>query len=512
MRVKRLVSALLLAMAISPAIADDWLSQIRNTDLNDYALGLAVTASDSPYLDQAGGAYAYPYLTAFTQSFFTDDWLLIRDGDVGIRWTRDDWEFGVLGRVNTQGIGADSSEALAGLRERKWTTELAPMVGFRRWSVQLNARLYTDILRRHGSFRGVLSISYPWQGARGYFVPSIDVIYASSDCNDYYYGIDDAEVTPTRSAYTAGSSISEKIRVRYGYELTDSLLLQGSINYEHLPTAAENSPIVEETGLWSASIGLAYNADLFQARKVSASGSSELPFSVRIGAFYDTVSSQFRRDSADGTTGDTIDLEDLLDADDRSVVAQFDIQARFGTYHRLELGIFELGRDSSATLGRDYDVGDTSFLEGTEVSLSTRFTSARLSYVYSLLKDSQKEVGLVAGLHQSRIRATVESNPGDREKIDAAATLPVIGIHASVALGENTELAARAHIFRLDFDRYDGVLNYANIELTRRLASRFSIGLGYTLYGQRLSSTNEELRGNLRVRHSGFTLSFGWGF
>ena len=58
---------------------------IRDYDLNDYSLGLAVSVSQIPYEGASSSTYAYPYLTSFSHSAFTDDWLLIRDENLGFR-------------------------------------------------------------------------------------------------------------------------------------------------------------------------------------------------------------------------------------------------------------------------------------------------------------------------------------------------------------------------------------------------------------------------------------------
>jgi len=57
------------------AIAASILEQIRNTDLNDYALGLAVSAEESIYKGQDNSTIMYPYLTSMRDHAFTDDWL-----------------------------------------------------------------------------------------------------------------------------------------------------------------------------------------------------------------------------------------------------------------------------------------------------------------------------------------------------------------------------------------------------------------------------------------------------
>ena len=78
---------------------------VRDYDLNDYSLGMAVSVSQNPYEGASSSTFAYPYLTSFRHSAFTDDWLLIRDENLGFRFiTENDWELGLIGRIQTLGL------------------------------------------------------------------------------------------------------------------------------------------------------------------------------------------------------------------------------------------------------------------------------------------------------------------------------------------------------------------------------------------------------------------------
>ena len=124
---------------------------IRAYDLNDYSLGVAVTAVESPYVGGETSFFAYPYLTSFRDSSFTRDWFLISEGDLGIRYvTESEWEFGVVGRVQTLGLGDNDSPELRGLNDRTWTIEMAPMIGWRGWPVHIRFKTYFEVLGRHG--------------------------------------------------------------------------------------------------------------------------------------------------------------------------------------------------------------------------------------------------------------------------------------------------------------------------------------------------------------------------
>ena len=116
------------------ATAQSLLDYIRAYDLNDYALGLTVSGSQSPYVGDDASNIAYPGLTSFRDSAFTDDWLLIREGDLGFRWVSESgWELGAVGRFQTLTLGSNDAPELEGLNDRRWTVEIGPIIGYRRW-------------------------------------------------------------------------------------------------------------------------------------------------------------------------------------------------------------------------------------------------------------------------------------------------------------------------------------------------------------------------------------------
>ena len=120
-------------LAVSgPAFAGKILDAIRNYDLNDYSLGVAVSFSQTPYEGAEDSKIVYPYLTSFTHPSFTDDWLVLSDAELGVRRvTKNGWEFGALTRIQTLGLGADPPENLEGLDDKKWNLEAAPYIGYR---------------------------------------------------------------------------------------------------------------------------------------------------------------------------------------------------------------------------------------------------------------------------------------------------------------------------------------------------------------------------------------------
>ncbi|MCH8250198.1 MAG: MipA/OmpV family protein [Proteobacteria bacterium] len=496
------------------AAAGSLLDYLRDYDLNDYAIGVAVTGEQNPYSGSENGAYAYPYLTSFRDSVFTDDWFLIREGDLGVRWvSKSGWELGAVGRIQTLGLGNTKADDLLGIADRKWTLEVGPTIGWRGWPVHIYFKTYAEVSDRHEGLISQLALSLPMEWSRGYFVPSIELIQQTGDYVNYYYGVTAAEATPTRPAYSGDAATNLAFKARWGYALSEKWLLSGAVGLEQLDSTITNSPIVDQDNIWSARIGLAYNADLFQPRIYDDSAPRTPKFDLRVSAFQDSVSTKVARDTSAGVPGFEIDIEDFLGAPDEKTVLQVDATVRLGHYHRLEFGYFELGRNSTTTLASDLSFGDELFTAGTDVDTRVDARIFRVGYSYSLIRDAQKELGVMVGVHFLEFEADLSAGAtGQAERSSAGTPLPVIGAHASIFLGEKTTIGAKVQIFRTDFDRYEGSLNFATLDVQYRIGEAFSVGLGYNYYGMKLTSSDSNVNGYLKVRHHGPAAFFTIGY
>jgi len=498
------VFILLLLVTSGSACADTLLDYFRNFDLNDYSLGIKYSVSQNPYVGTSNSTVVYPYLTTLTTSSLNDNPLFFQGENIGLRYVgKSDWELGVVGRVQTLGFGSDEIDQLSGLSARRWTIEAGPMIGWRRWPVHIQLRSYWDLANRHNATTNELEFMLPREFGRGFIVPSVMFRYLSDDYSDYYFGVSQNEATPTRPAYEPGAAINILVGFRLGYELTPRWLLSGKVGIEFLDSAVSNSPIVDKDRLWSANIGLAYNADLFQPREYD-DDSPQQAFEIRVSAFSSTIDTRVIRDALDGQPGGELDLEDILGIADHETIFQLDALYRFAYFHRLDLSYFELRRQSLTTLERDIDFGDETFVTGTEVETSMRTEILRLAYSYSLMRDRQKELGVSLGLSFSHFETGIRAESTQQsERLKVQLPLPTMGLFASVALGYDWRLSADIDLFALDFDRYDGFMTYFSLDLDRKFGDVFAAGIGYNFYSTRLKSKNEDLRGTLRIRHHG---------
>jgi len=500
--VRRIAILIFLAPA---AHAGGIIDYIRNYDLNDYALGVSLSVSQSPYIGTSNNTIAYPYLTSFTHEAFTDDWLILSNGDVGFRWTNEaGWVLGAVSRINTQGSGTATVDELIGFETKKWSVEVGPLIGWRGWPVDLEYKQYYEVFSDYGGPTGELMASYPVRFRWGWVVPSVALIHNSASRNQYYYGVSESEVRPGRPEYIPGASNNPRVRLQIGYAITEKWLLSVTGGYEWLDSAISDSPVVGEDTLWSANVGIAYNNDIFRSADNAGEPFSRPGFELRAGIYSNNIDSKVLRRPVDGGPGEEIDMEDVLGIDRKNNVLQIDGIFRFAHFHRIELGYFELGRESRSTLRTDITVGDEIFTEGTEVNVDADLKVTRLAYGFSLMSDSQKELGVLVGMHMSDFDGTVVSEQtGQSVAVSVSTPLPVVGAFGSVALGKNTDMAASLQVFRMEFDHYEGSLNAMYLGVKHHFTERIGAGIGYNFFALNLDSADEGLRGSLRIRHHG---------
>jgi outer membrane scaffolding protein for murein synthesis (MipA/OmpV family) len=489
------------------------LDYIRNYDLNDFALGLAYSTLQNPYAGSTNSTIAYPYLTSFEHSAFTDDWLLIRGENVGLRFVSENqWEFGLIGRLQTIGQGVSRNDQLAGVEDRNWAVEAGPLIGWRRWPVHLQFRSYWELPNRHSGSTSEVEFSLPRKFRRGFFVPAVKLAYMNAGYANYYFGVSEEEAGPTRPSYQPGSATNIRVGLTLGYDLTPRWLLKGSIGMEHLDSSISASPIIDRDRVWSGSVGLAYNADVFAPRDSSGPLDAQT-VEIRLGAFNSAISTKLSRDASGGQVGGEVDLEDLLGVADRETLFQVDARIRLGYYHRLHVGYFSLSRESLPTLDRDLRIGDRVYNAGTEIESTIKSSLLRFAYSYSLLRDPQKELGVMAGLSYIQFDSAIrEAGVPVPERQSVEAPLPTVGAFASVSFREKWQLSADANLFALDFDRYSGFMSYLTFGLDRRFGKSVSAGLGYNFYSLRLNAKDEDLGGKLDLRYHGPKLYLSLAF
>jgi len=501
------IAALLPGIIASPAgIAAPLLDSLRKVDLNDYALGIGISTSNNPYAGTDYSRYLFPYLTSLQDSTLTENTLLLEGSEIGGRLfsPNSDWEFGVIGQLQTLGFGPDTGPALAGLRPRGWTLEAGGMVGWRGGPVQVNLKHYWELLGRHPGTMQELRFSYPRELKQGHIVPFLSLQRQSSDYANYYFGITPDESAPDRKAYEPGSALNVIAGVRWGYRVSPDWLLSVSARMQYWDDAITQSDLVDKDYTGSLSVGLAYNRALFR-RHQPAEPDSRLVRWELSAAYIDARINSIQRVDGDLLGGGSpLNLEDSLGLSERDKLIAARLVWRFAYYHRFEAEYLRISRQGSVLLDTPVILADTTLATGDRVLTDSLLEFSQASYGYSVIRDAQKEAGVTVGLHVPTVRFRLtDSESNVVQSVRAALPLPVLRVFGKLALPVDLFLRARAQLFMLDVDNYDGYMTKLDLALDYAPIDRLALSIGWIAYRLNLEAADEDFRGRLKVDYRG---------
>ncbi len=460
------------------------LDELSAIDINDYAIGLGVSYGDSVYVGDEASSWVYPFVTKFSPADFDNGVLFSRARGYGVRWLADaGWEVGALARMQTLGFGANASQKLDGLEDRGWTVEIAPTLGWRRWPVNIDWTAFVDLFGNHSGTNQLLRFSKSWVFQRGYVTPELGLNYYSSSYVDYYFGVPAPASRADRATYAGTSADGPSLGVAWGYRVKPKWLVTGKYTVEHLGAGITESPIVDTSERRSLSLQFTYDGTLFDelAEPTFANGRTWATLlSLTLADVHADTTIEAPLDDPDGPAGD-------FSAD--ATLVNFDARVTLGGRHRIDIGLFRALHERS------------------EVSAESELTARDLqvAYGFDLIRDAQKEVTLLAGLHLNELTVTLDGGSGERNA-RSTVPLPVLGVAATARFAGKLSAQADLRWFMLDADRYSGNQVFAKIALMHHTFEHAELGIGYVLNRLSIDSDEGDFGGHIKSSYGGPSL------
>jgi outer membrane protein len=238
-----------------------------------FSAGVAVAVTTQPYEGVEDGAQVFPIpLIAYQGERFQFTGktgtltLLERSGGQRTSWTLGavaDWRF--------QSYDAEDSPVLQGMEDRQGTLEAGARLSVRRGRLGATLTGLADTLGRHGGYE--VDARLGWEladGRRRSVTPTVGLRYQSSGLAGYYFGVEpdeglaiDCVAGPCkeeflRAPYETGDTLTPSLGITARQALGRKLTLFGIAQYDFLPDAVTDSPIVGEDGQLFAFAGIAY--------------------------------------------------------------------------------------------------------------------------------------------------------------------------------------------------------------------------------------------------------------
>lgn len=232
---------------------------------------------------------------------------------------------------------------------------------------------------------------------------------------------------------------------------------------------------------------------------------------LRLGMYEMNLSTRIRVDGLGGNIGTGLDFEDDLNLDDNKDTFNAALRWHFKERHFLELEHFHLNRKGSRRLDGEIRFGEAVLPIGADVRSSFTTEVTRLSYAYRLVRSENWGVALGAGIHVTRLRATLTEiafdNIGvpiaDTEFAAVTAPLPVFGFSGARRLSKKWALVARAQFFALDVDDVDGSIRHAVVHFEHATRSNLGFGIGYDWFEVGIKTEERLWTGKADIRFHG---------
>jgi outer membrane protein len=459
----RCVAACAALLGFSGPASAGLLDGLRAIDINDYAIGVGVSTTESIYAGAGDSQTIYPYLTRLRPSAFDDGVVFSRDAAYGVRWVSGDgaWEAGALAKLQTRGYEAADSELFTGLVDRAWTVEVGPTLGWR-GPVHVDWTAFVDLLRNHRGSNHAVRLSVPRQFPRGYVIPEVAFHRYSRQFVDYYYGVPASAALPGRPAYEGEPANGFSLGLAWGVRVTPNWLLTGAIDLERFDEAIAGSPLVDDDDESRFTLQVSYDGDLFQA----PAAAPVIPVSLDFG---------FAEIEADGDAA----------ADDS--LGYFEGGLRLRRRHRAAVGGFAAtyARNDGPAAGRDLEIRNLQALYG-----------------YYVLDDRQKTVLVQAGVNFGEI-----SSDSALQLFDGSLKpMPMLALDGAAHFANRFSLRARLQLLLLDGERYSGRQMFASFGVFHRTFAKASLGIGYVFNRIALTSGDAELAERVEPLHQGPSL------
>ncbi len=251
----RTAIALVALSALSPASA---LAQ----DVDRWAVGLGMSAKDSPYAGEGVRLRPFPLVT------YEGDRVYWRGGTFGVHLVETDsftldavasgrfegFDRDDLGRQELKRNGVDIDR----LADRDDGADAGLAARWRWGGNELKLGAVADITGTSDGYELSVDYGHRFQIGKTTVVPGIGVQWLSKDLADYYYGVRPGE-TFTATQYQADAAVVPRVGVAFARPLVGKWRVQGLLQYSFLPDELADSPLLERNsgGVGHLVIGVA---------------------------------------------------------------------------------------------------------------------------------------------------------------------------------------------------------------------------------------------------------------
>lgn len=244
----------------------------------------------------------------------------------------------------------------------------------------------------------------------------------------------------------------------------------------------------------------------------AAAAETDPAFNLRAGVLIARVHTLVRVDP-----NATLNSQDVVFERDLGFERGPDILFFEGEYHfarrwKVSAEYQRLDRESSKTLDRSIQIGDTTFPLNATVAGRVRSNLYKIQFGWSAVRNDQVDAGISVGAHLTNFLVSVQGQGSvggsgilvqRDERRSTFAPLPNAGLFGSIKVGRDFKIGARANYFQLKIDNLKGGLTDAEANVEWKATRNFGVGVGYRFLKYRLDLTKDKFDGAIRYRFRG---------
>jgi len=233
---------LLLPVAVSAqASGDEPDAPVERT--LEWSLGLGVASTPRPYVGAENAIVPMPLVDITYKKLYVQG---IQAG----YWFVDNkrLDFGVRAGIVLESLDPDDSDYLAGLEERKPSIQGGLVFAWKPGKFRLTTAANTDLMNRSNGQQVSVDFSRMWQwhGRAIGIMPSIGVVWQSSNFINYYYGVTPEEALPGRPPFGGHSAVNFRSSLLGYLFVSHRIRFLAYVEVQRLDNEIYNSPIVED--------------------------------------------------------------------------------------------------------------------------------------------------------------------------------------------------------------------------------------------------------------------------
>lgn len=144
------------------------------------------------------------------------------------------------------GYEDSDSDAVRGMDEREASLDIGLGATFRRAAWKLELAALHDMLDRSDGYELSAAVGQTYRAGAILVEPAFGLSYLDSNHVDYYYGVENDEVTASRPAFTGDGALNTRLSLGFVAPSFLGGLARVSIEHTWFDSAISDSPIVDE--------------------------------------------------------------------------------------------------------------------------------------------------------------------------------------------------------------------------------------------------------------------------